>query len=369
MIADTPITPMAEMRVSPLFRRLAVMAFAGAMICLACPWPLYEYGLLGKEILRPLPLFIIAISAGLVCGPWVLRQRLRVDNKGIWRRRFVRWDLWPWDAFSSGRIREGSGKDCFFFPEKSRYWRSLALEFLADSDRALVRMKIDELWKRPPPPELPTKFEIQGGGLGMRGIRFSEAGVSIARWFGRFGPVASWADLPYVELERSDHSSKRFQEARIAIPGRKRPIRLIVHGGRCNWRGADAEMIAAFLEMHVPQSNFWIDAQNGPPKDLAEHARRLATIDKRLRKNKGLIWLGFVELFFVLLFVGFCLPRKFSMDPRGWDTASSVSVIMTISLLALCPLAFWVAFLEGRKVLSQRRAELEAWREQNPPRT
>src|SRR5262245_7110528 len=37
----------------------------------------------------------------------IFRHALRVDDAGVWRRRFVRWDLWPWRAFAGGEIRDG----------------------------------------------------------------------------------------------------------------------------------------------------------------------------------------------------------------------------------------------------------------------
>jgi hypothetical protein len=360
MIISSQLPPIGEFRVAPNFRRTAALAFAGSLLCLGTLWALYRYGLVERrQLARDLPMVGLLILTGLACGGWLLRQRLRVDDKGIWRRRFVHWDLWPWEAFASERIREGPDKVSFIFSDKPRYWRRLTLEFLTDEDRASVRKTIDQFWKRPPPPQIPEALEIKGGGLGIGGVRFSSAGICYASFFGGYGPVTSWTDLPFVELECSDHDNRNFRQLRIAIPGKRRPIKLYVHAGTRNWRGADPELIAAFLEKQVPPSRFWINALTGPPLDRAEYERRVADINKGFRADGRMIWLGFVELFLVLSWFYFCLLAKVGMDPSKWDVGTWLLASLVAILLFPLPFIIWFAYLENRKIRRKQLAELE----------
>jgi hypothetical protein len=65
-------------------------------------------------------------------------QLLRVDDRGIWRRRLFFWDLWPWEAFTAGKVRQDFRKDSFVFPSNPWWNRNLTLELLQADDRAYL---------------------------------------------------------------------------------------------------------------------------------------------------------------------------------------------------------------------------------------
>ena len=92
----------------------------------------------------------------------VLRWRLRVDDRGIWRRRLIGWDLWPWEAFEEGRVVEGEDASSSYICREKPFWaRKLSLGLLEeDVQEKLVRI-IQCFFARPPGPPLPADLHIR----------------------------------------------------------------------------------------------------------------------------------------------------------------------------------------------------------------
>jgi hypothetical protein len=118
-----------------------------AICCIPVGWFLGLIGALlllswgaDRRLLSVEALCTIIIACVPALAVW--RYAVRIDDDGIWRRRFVRWDLWPWTAFAEGKIEDRLEPDSFLFPEKPWYWRRLNLDVLAERDRSLVRDQI-----------------------------------------------------------------------------------------------------------------------------------------------------------------------------------------------------------------------------------
>ncbi len=127
-------------RPDPMLRRMAI--FYGLI---AFPWILGVFAFFDQYIRLQAPgagdpsqIPAIAICGLMIIVPTLLllwRSKIRIDAEGIWRRRFIRWDLWPWDAILGGKIREMALFDGLINTEKPMYWRYLNLSFLSQADR------------------------------------------------------------------------------------------------------------------------------------------------------------------------------------------------------------------------------------------
>ena len=64
---------------------------------------------------------------GAIAG---FRYRLRIDSAGISRRRFWKWEDWPWEAFRSGQVQRGVTNSSYRWSQAGSRARTLNLEFL-----------------------------------------------------------------------------------------------------------------------------------------------------------------------------------------------------------------------------------------------
>jgi hypothetical protein len=166
------------------------------------------------------------VLAPLLLAPAFLafRQRVKVDHSGISRRRFFGWDLWPWEAFAGGKIRQGASKNSFVYPTKPWGNRRLTFEFLSEEDQELVRTLIAQVWKPPEPPVPPEEITIHFG-LGGR-ARFSRDGVEVWRWKRADRRFFSCGDVQEVRMRLPEHGSREFTLLELVLIGRKSPMRL-----------------------------------------------------------------------------------------------------------------------------------------------
>jgi hypothetical protein len=104
---------------------VAVGLIVGMKLAALNPWA-------WKEIAIGVALYGGA-AAGLLAVAF--RYRLRIDARGIWRRRLVHWDLWPWEAFEAGLVRHGKLGDQLTYPAKGWYWRTISASVLSPADR------------------------------------------------------------------------------------------------------------------------------------------------------------------------------------------------------------------------------------------
>jgi hypothetical protein len=291
---------------------------------------------LGVPVPGPLGLafiFLVPFLPALVFS----RCAVRMDEEGIWRRRFFRWDLWPWTAFAEGKIEDALGADCFLFPEKPWHGRRLNLGVLPERNRRLIRDQIRRFrqWREIRlPEEVTINFDWR------RHARFTPAGVYL--WRARKEPrFVGWSEVGPIKLRRLDHDRRDFRWLLFRPAGSHWHI-VLLHGGEksywqhpaskffavggTRWRGASAEVLAAFLEKHVPPEQLHIDALRGAPASLAECERRLAEIEKNYSQTKRLApWMKVLTLLW-LTWIGMTIqngPNR-GMDLRVYKLISFV---------------------------------------------
>jgi hypothetical protein len=363
-----------DLRLAPEYRRSAVYPAVG----LAAAAGLVVW--LKLAGLNPQSWEVIAAAGGAFAGgaagllAVVFRYRLRIDAHGVWRRRLVRWDLWPWEAFEGGRVRHGVLRDQFIYAEKSWFWRTISASVLGAADQTAFEAAVARFWVAPPPPELPGLVAVTYG-LGARlelsadGVRLlapqRDAGESL-RWQDA-GDLVRWPDVVRAEVVRVSHDRRDFWTLTLHVPGRAAPVRLSRGQGRPNWSGADAEMIALFLRRHLDDGRFEVTVFRGPPTGAAEADRRLALLDKaeqELRKVGrycGYIFVGGTLFLTVAISEVWNRPNPLNWGRQNWEAtgiAFGGSVVVQGLILWM---HLGVAYF-GRRDLRLQREDVLRWK-------
>ena len=95
--------------------------------------------------------FLLGLHAILAFGVVsALHWRLRVNERGVSRRRLFAWHLYPWEEFASGRVREGIDTSTYLFPTRHFWDRKLNIGLVADDDRSAIKEMIRRILVRPP---------------------------------------------------------------------------------------------------------------------------------------------------------------------------------------------------------------------------
>jgi hypothetical protein len=346
-------------RLAPEYRR------CGAYLVLFCLLLAAVEGGLKLAGLTPLtwaqlvasPLTVMAVALlGVAVLTW--RYALRVDERGIWRRRFSRWDLWPWEAFATGAVRTGTSKDSWAYPARPWHSRYLLLEFLAEADRNALAEQIRQVW-RPAPLPLSEEIEIRYG-MGNRLI-LTRHGIVFRRRGNDQDHFYRWYEVVQLRVTRLDHRRRDFRTLELQLPRVAEPIRLQSrHGGR-RWEGPEAEIILAYLQQYVPADRVQVTALTGPPQDRDEANRRLAELDRadrQLRKSRWVV---------AGLLLAYCLLQAdrflgaVRRGPLDWDWSRWLLLGILCFILGLLGIACWAAQADRRRRVRALRSELTTW--------
>jgi hypothetical protein len=346
-------------RLAPEFRRCGVYLFVGCLLLVGTVIGLEQLGL-GRGWGEAIPLTAFAVP---MLGVVLLTQRqlLRVDDRGVWRRRFFRWDLWSWEAFSAGQVHQGTGKDSFILPSKPWRNRYLHLEFLQEHDREHLADRIRCVWTppplRPPPEELTIRWGFR------RWARLSQEGIEVGQGK-RNGGFFPWAAVSRVRITRLGHGRQDFRAAEAILPEVPRPIRLVMHRGRPLWTGADSETLGAFLEQAVPPARLLLTAMIGPPRSVAEADWRILDVNRMEREAKQVMWIywpGLLAAVVLLLLV--VIVRVLQPNPPPWDFARIFGVASMCLLVGCVATLGCYTSLSVKRHINAMRGELAAWRE------
>jgi len=296
----------------------------------------------------------------------IFRYRIQIDEHGVWRRRFVRWDLWPWDAFEQGKVRHGKGGDQLTFPEKSWYWRTISASALGERDRAAYETVVRRYRVAPSSPPVPDVLDLK---LPLRArLALSADGVQWRSGRHDDGELVRWPDVVRVEVIRATHDRPDFVTLELYLPDQPKPVRLTHNKGAPMWSGADAEVIALYLRRHLEAAGrFQVTALRGPPADLAESDRRLTRLDaseRDLRRANRFIRHMFVWCGLILWAVWFDLWNR--PNPLNWVRADWLDAAKgagaTVALLGFYGVKFFgIAFFQKRD-LRRDRDKILRWR-------
>ncbi len=343
-----------------MWRRVAVYCLFGFLVCIGTFVAVDQLAIGPPRGIVSLSVmcFILGI---LAVAPTLLvwRSAIRIDADGLWRRRLVRWDLWSRDAFLDGKILDKSGADnSFIYQDKSWYWRSLCLDFLPEEQQKYLREVIRGVRTRSEiqiPEEITISFGLR------RRARFSPFGIQL--WSGKEEsvPIIPWAEISPFKLTCTDHDRRDFRSLEFRAPANGKPILLTFEKGNPTWRGAEAELLTAFLQKHTPSRQVEVNALRGPPSDMDEYQRRLADLQRDLRRNKILIRLTWAFPLVCLIVCYLMVSPNAGWNLFNWGfwqwIGFSVWILLTGPQLLV---AFAIAF-SGTRNLKERQKLLEEW--------
>ena len=326
-------------RLAPEYRRCGIYLLIGYLIFVGTSIVLHQLSLARDAVqvfVVPFVLAIPMLGTALLIGCYLLR----VDDQGIWRRHFFRWDLWPWQAFATGQIRQGVGKDSYVFPSKPWWNRVMFFDFLREDEREHLAELVRRAWTPPPPPVLPAELTIKFG-LPRRWVRLSEKGIQVGKGKQDSGRSYPWTAVIRVRITRLDHARRDLRQAELILPEGARPILLVIQKGRPLWTGAEPQVLAAFLERAFPRDRLLVTAMTGPPRSVAEADWRLLDVDRIDRETKQLAWITVPGLLaaigcLLLLF----LWRENQPNRPAWDLARFVG-----TAFMCCWIGFVAAFV------------------------
>src|SRR5436309_348410 len=195
--AHANLHPSAKLfRIKAEYRRIAVYLLISYIVLMSAIIGLNLAGVGGgwDRVIIGVPVFSVLL---LALPLLIFRQRLRIDDAGVWRRRLFGWDLWPWEAFTSGHVKHGTYRDSFIYPGKPWWHRYLYLEFLEAREREAVARLLGDLLT-PAPIDVPESLELSYG-FGKR-LFLSPNGVRLARNKRRGGDLYGWSEVRQVRI-------------------------------------------------------------------------------------------------------------------------------------------------------------------------
>jgi hypothetical protein len=243
---------------------------------------------------NPIPIVVTAVPGALALLAFVFSWRLHVDVHGIRRRRLWMWDDWPWAAFQAGSIRRGTAYGSFVWPQRRWWERTLITDFLRTEDRRFVRQVCGRLIPAPTTPPIPDelaieqsfrrKIDLTAGGLEIRSPR------SHARY--------QWNDLIEARFIRPHHDWDGFSRLELLLPDQT--VRLLKHKGQCLWRGAEENVIAAFVERQIPPDRILVVGLCDAPRSRREAEYRL----EQLRDSQRVLdWIRLAMVLFLAVLI------------------------------------------------------------------
>jgi hypothetical protein len=250
--------------------------------------------------------------------------------------------------------------DSFLYPEKPLYWRHIDLSFLAENDRQFLRDVIRKTRKRPEieiPEEVTISFGIR------RRACFTTSGVQLWRGSNQPGRIIPWAEMSPITVSRIAHERRDFRQMEFCAPARAWPIILRYVHGRPTWTGADAELLVAFLQRHVPADRFSVNADHGVPRDHAECLRRIAKFNRSHVILRRMRWAILCLIPLVIAGAYYQAQLRGGLNPANWDEISWLGFgVITIGYETQAFMLLAVTLHLERGLIRKTR-ELVAWEE------
>jgi len=352
-----------ELRLAPEYRRCALYTTFGYVVIAATVVGLQVAEVQKNPWLNTIIVLAIFGVATLLVLASAFRYRLLIDEHGVWRRRLVRWDLWPWEAFELGKVRFGTLSDQLTFPEKGWYWRTISSSVLAKADRAAYETIVARYLFRPPPPDPPDALTLK---YGLWRLQLSEVGLRLVKRPNHDAPLVPWAEVIRVEELWGSHQRPDFALLEVHLPKPTGLVRL--NRQRFTSTRDEVDMIVPFLRRHLDDGRYQVTSLRGPPADVADADRRLARLaeaERQLRTGHRINWYvhGCLALFLsVLLLEPWNRPNPMNWGRADWLKAAfavgAISGLMAMHGL----LGTAVTFFRGRE-LRREGAEVVRWRE------
>jgi hypothetical protein len=280
--------------------------------------------------------FLVALGMGMFLP---LRWAVRVDDQGVARRWLIRWDLWSWDDFASGRIEK---RHPFTFVDPLRPWwrRRLRLDYLDGVERMEVSDLINGRYRLPPSPPRRECLQIPYGF--RRSVRLDWRGVHLLT---RGTPHEYlWSDVRRVHIVRMDPLRRDFTVLELFLPDHEIELKLLPQQGTTNpsWRGATAEEINDFLLALIPPDRVDIDIHGARPRKAIDVERFIAQAQQNDRCLRVCLGVSLSLLIVVVIWMALH------------------NVLQSLAMLALCAIFCPVVWFVHRESQGRIR-KWETW--------
>jgi hypothetical protein len=259
--------------------RAAREARRGAYYVLAAIPPLAAIGVVVSRYCGLPDAEPIAYTMLLVVGSLAaLRWKVRIDEHGISRRWFYRWDFWPWEDLASGRI-EKRHPYTLLDPRRPWWRRRLALEFMAPAEIRRAMELVNARYRLPDPPAIPEALDICYGFrrralLDAKGICIHERG-EVRQYL--------WNEVIRCHVTRMDPLRRDFKRLELSLPGHEFEFTLFQNGMNPSWRGATAAVVDEFLKRCIAADRIDVDVDGEKPVKRIDVAKDLERTRKAVR--------------------------------------------------------------------------------------
>ena len=331
---ETPIV----LRMAPDLRRCAWYWLVGLGLVVCTMSSVIAY--LNAILAEPPPGPFWPIYSALAIYPLLslipLRWALRVDERGMSRRRLFGWDLWSWDDIAAGRIQKGPP---FVLIDPRRPWgrRKLSMQSMTPTDRNWISDRINTLYRLPAPPELPESVEVQTVPLAKK-MRLDADGLQMMhkrQWL-RY----TWSDVRRVRITRAEPLRRDYVRLLIVLPDRE------IHLAR----GVRPEVVSTFVERYAPADRIDVDIDGQRPARRCDVEKLLERHDKEVRELRIIFWVAALGGVAVNV-MGAC------------DGSLTFTIVLTLVFGAFMAALVVVVGNEFR----QQRQKLEQWLASYPP--
>ena len=292
-------SPMREFHLSAELRRAILYWLVGAILIGLTALCVAAFGGVQQQpnaALSPLQGAIlfggVAVASAIVGTLLGFRYRIRIDSRGISRRRFWQWELWPWQAFQAGQVEPGDTNESYRWLKPGAPPRVLSLGSIDEEPRRLIRAAIRSIWVPPETAVAPTIPLTTRSSCGR--VRLCRRGLilrTITRWKKWQWPQV--VELHVIRRERDDREPRALE---VHVPGRV--LRLLKPD-----RGCSFDQLAQLIERNLKPGRTVHIADRDPPICLRELEIREAAVQSNLREVRGmkLVVLPLTALFLLLV--------------------------------------------------------------------
>lgn len=350
-----------EFSLAPELRRASYIAIAGVSFCAVV---VAAIGLAFKNenaARDALVILTVVFAVGAFLFWWVRHFRYRIDERGLHRRLFFRWQTWTWDTFGTGNVRRGQRRWSFVFPDLPLHRRKLSFAVIGEENAEWVLAECLKHWASLPPPAVPDRIELVPGAplaqlFTSRRIYADARGLVLtSRTSSR---VYGWRDVKRCLIFRQSHEHDGFIELRLEFPDESIVLVVDPKNDIKQWKGPKSDIVSEFIKQHVAPDCIVNASIAGAALSLLEVDARIERVQRIIAEYKKLVRLVIIVLLpLFCLLIWYIRPKRFSDPYTLWGFIAG-SALLTI----LVTLQYGGTIYFVRKEFSESLADLHAQR-------
>ena len=251
-------------KVAPMYRRAAWYLVGGALLTFPAMWYQHSFEEFVQNEVGGWFVCIMLLVAANLFVVWVERIRFRLEDGGISRRFYFRWDPWPWDVFASGHVQYTAEMLLFTDPRRPWWRRKLSLALLGEAERERLLDACLRHWNASAvEPKEALALSVRRRLLWRTRVSLAADGISVTE--GGQTSFHSWCEVQSVWVFRHRQGQPDFRSLCLVLAGREIVLTKIFNQGnpRMNWRGSDGAAVFTFLSRHLPKEKVHVGHWRG----------------------------------------------------------------------------------------------------------